>query len=156
MHRGDALRAFRPSEDHVRIGRSSREIFRVRHRRQQVPSDCRDPFRSTTRVCARSHDPRRLRSLEAVMNADIRDIARHFTALSAVVPLRPIRSERDYKSAVRSIDELLDAGGADESNVLADLVALIGEFIAEYEQRKGYVLPDATGVDALRFLMEQR
>jgi HTH-type transcriptional regulator/antitoxin HigA len=89
------------------------------------------------------------------MNADIRDIARHFTALSAVVPLRPIRSERDYKSAVRSIDELLDAGGADESNVLADLVALIGEFIAEYEQRKGYVLPDATGVDALRFLMEQ-
>jgi HTH-type transcriptional regulator/antitoxin HigA len=72
-----------------------------------------------------------------------------------VVPLRPIRSERDYKSAVRSMDELLDAGGADESHVLADLVALIGEFIAEYEQRKGYVLPEATGVDALRFLMEQ-
>ena len=89
------------------------------------------------------------------MNADIRDIARHFTALAAAVPLRPIRSEREYKAAVRTMDELLDAGGADESHALADLVALIGEFIDEYEKRKGYVLPDASGVDALRFLMQQ-
>ena len=89
------------------------------------------------------------------MNADIRDIARHFTALAAAVPLRPIRSEREYKAAVRTMDELLDAGGADESHALADLVALIGEFIDEYEERKGYVLPDASGVDALRFLMQQ-
>jgi len=89
------------------------------------------------------------------MNADIRDIARHFTALAAAVPLRPIRTEREYKAAVRTMDELLDAGGADESHALADLVALIGEFIDEYEKRKGYVLPDASGVDALRFLMQQ-
>jgi HTH-type transcriptional regulator/antitoxin HigA len=89
------------------------------------------------------------------MNADIRDIARHFTALSAVVPLHPIRTERDYQVAVRTMNDLLDAGGADESHVLADLVALIGEFVAEYEERKGHVLPDATGVEALRFLMEQ-
>ena len=89
------------------------------------------------------------------MNADILDIARHFTALAAAVPLRPIRSEREYKAAVRTMDELLDAGGADESHALADLVALIGEFIDEYEKRKGYVLPDASGVDALRFLMQQ-
>ena len=89
------------------------------------------------------------------MNADIRDIARHFTALAAAVPLRPIRSEREYKAAVRTMDELLDAGGADESHALADLVALIGEFIDEYEKRKGYVLPDASGVDALRFLMQR-
>ena len=90
------------------------------------------------------------------MNADILDIARHFTALAAAVPLRPIRTEREYKAAVRTMDELLDAGGADESHALADLVALIGEFIDEYEKRKGYVLPDASGVDALRFLMQQR
>lgn len=89
------------------------------------------------------------------MNADLREIARHFTALSAAVPMRPLRSERDYKAAVRTMDELLDAGGADESHPLADLVALIGDFIDEYEQRKGHVLPEATGVEALRFLMQQ-
>jgi HTH-type transcriptional regulator/antitoxin HigA len=89
------------------------------------------------------------------MNADIRDIARHFTALAAEVPLRPIRSDRDYRKAVRTMDALLDAGGADESHALADLVALVGEFVDEYEKRKGHVLPEATGVEALRFLMEQ-
>ena len=78
-----------------------------------------------------------------------------FTALAAEVPLRPIRSEREYKAAVRAMDELLDAGGADESDVLADLVALVGGFIAEYEERKGHVLPDATGVEVLRSLMER-
>ena len=84
------------------------------------------------------------------MNADIRDIARHFTALAAEVPLRPIRSDRDYRKAVRTIDALLDAGGADESHALSDLVALVGEFVDEYEKRKGHVLTEATGVEALR------
>jgi len=56
---------------------------------------------------------------------------------------------------VRAMDELLDAGGADESDVLADLVALVGGFVAEYEERKGHVLPDAGGVEVLRFLMER-
>jgi HTH-type transcriptional regulator/antitoxin HigA len=89
------------------------------------------------------------------MNADIRDIARHFTALAAEVPLRPIRSDRGYRKAVRTMDALLDAGGADESHALADLVALVGEFVGEYEKRKGHVLPEATGVEALRFLIER-
>lgn len=89
------------------------------------------------------------------MNAHLRHIARHFTALASEVPLRPLRSEREYNAAVRSMDELLDAGGADESDALADLVALVGGFVAEYEERNGHVLPDATGVEVLRFLMER-
>ena len=89
------------------------------------------------------------------MSTNLRHLTRHFTALAAEVPLRPIRSERDYKAAVRAMDELLDAGGADESDVLADLVALVGGFVAEYEERKGHVLPDAGGVEVLRFLMER-
>jgi HTH-type transcriptional regulator/antitoxin HigA len=93
--------------------------------------------------------------LEALVNAAIRDIARHFTALTAAVPLRHIRTERDYRLAVRAMDELLDAGGADESHTLADLVALLGVFVDEYEKRKKHVLPEATGVEALRFLMDQ-
>lgn len=89
------------------------------------------------------------------MSTNLRHLARHFTALAAEVPLRPIRSEREYKAAVRSMDELLDAGGADESDVLADLVALVGGFVGEYEERKGYALPSASGVDVLKFLMDR-
>ena len=89
------------------------------------------------------------------MNAAIREIARHYVALADIVPLRRIRSERDYKSAVRKMDELLDAGGADPANDLAGLVALIGDFIAEYEARKGYLLPEATGAEMLRHFMER-
>jgi HTH-type transcriptional regulator/antitoxin HigA len=89
------------------------------------------------------------------MSTNLRHLARHFTALAAEVPLRPIRSEREYKAAVRAMDELLDAGGADESDVLADLVALVSGFVAEYEERKGHMLPDATGVDVLRTLMQR-
>ena len=89
------------------------------------------------------------------MSSNLRHLARHFTALAAEVPLRPIRSERDYKAAVRAMDGLLDAGGADEANVLADLVALVGGFVADYEERKGRLLPQATGVEVLQFLMER-
>lgn len=89
------------------------------------------------------------------MSTNLRHLTRHFTALAAEVPLRPIRSEREYEGAVRAMDELLDAGGADESDVLADLVAIVGGFVAEYEERKGHGLPDAGGIEVLRFLMKR-
>jgi len=87
------------------------------------------------------------------MNADIRDIALHYTALAAAVPMGPIHSKRGYKAAVRTLDALIDAGGADEKHALAGLVALIGEFVAEYEEREGHVLPEATGAEMLRHFM---
>jgi HTH-type transcriptional regulator/antitoxin HigA len=87
------------------------------------------------------------------MNAAIREIARHYIALADVVPLRRLRSEREYRHAVRTMDELLDAGGADPANELAGLVALIGDFISDYETQKGDVLPEATGAEMLRHFM---
>jgi HTH-type transcriptional regulator/antitoxin HigA len=88
------------------------------------------------------------------MNAQIREIAKRFSALTAVVPLRPIRTAADYKAAVRTLDELIDAGAADEKHVLADLVATLGELIADYDAHRNPV-PDASGPDALRFLIAQ-
>jgi HTH-type transcriptional regulator/antitoxin HigA len=92
--------------------------------------------------------------LEFRLNAQLRDVTRHFSALSALVPLRPIRNARDYKAAVRVMDELLDAGATDESHALADLAATFGELIADYDAAH-FVLPDVSGADALRFLMQQ-
>ncbi|WER50677.1 transcriptional regulator [Cupriavidus sp. WKF15] len=78
----------------------------------------------------------------------------HFRALSKVVPLHPIRTEHDYDAAVGAMNALLDAGAAEETHPLADLVATLGELIGDYDQAH-YSFPDVTGIDALRFLMEQ-
>ena len=88
------------------------------------------------------------------MNAQLRDVTRHFSALSALVPLRPIRSTADYKAAVRVMDELLDAGAADERHALADLAATLGELIADYDAQH-HTLPYASAAEVLRFLMRQ-
>ncbi|MDF3881167.1 helix-turn-helix domain-containing protein [Cupriavidus basilensis] len=90
--------------------------------------------------------------MEALLN--VAELTDHFRALSKVVPLHPIRNEHDYDEAVNAMNALLDAGAADETHPLADLVATLGELIADYDQTH-YAFPDVTGVDALRFLMEQ-
>src|SRR5215831_8303303 len=78
----------------------------------------------------------------------------HFRALSEVVPLHPIRTEDDYDAAVSAMNALLDVGAAEEAHPLADLVATLGELIGDYDQAH-YAFADVTGIDALRFLMEQ-
>jgi len=85
---------------------------------------------------------------------NIADIAVHFGELSRAVPLRPIRTDEDYEQAVAAMNALLDAGAADENHQLADLVATLGELIGDYDDQH-YPMPEVTGVDALRMLMDQ-
>ena len=85
---------------------------------------------------------------------NIREIAAHYRALDAKVPLRPIRNRKDYGRAVDAMNALLDAGAADEDHPLAGLVATLGELIGEYDARQ-FPVPDATGREVLRFLMDQ-
>lgn len=88
------------------------------------------------------------------MNAQLREVTRHFSALSALVPLRPIRTAVDYKGAVRAMDQLLDAGAADERHALADLAATLGELIGDYDAEH-HALPNVSAAEFLRFLMQQ-
>lgn len=82
------------------------------------------------------------------------ELAVHFAAISKLVPLRPIRHEKDYNAAVGSLNSLLDAGAADENHALADLVATLGELISDYED-KHHAAAEVTPADMLRFLMQQ-
>lgn len=84
----------------------------------------------------------------------IPDITRHFQALCAQVPLLPISSEAEYDRAVASLNDLLDAGAADESHPLAPLAQWLGDLIAAYEAAH-YALPPGDGRSVLVFLMEQ-
>jgi HTH-type transcriptional regulator/antitoxin HigA len=82
------------------------------------------------------------------------EITRHFQALRSVVPLRPIHSEVEYDQAVSSLNQLLDAGAADEKHALADLVSTLGALIAEYD-REHFPRGEVSAVSMLEFLMDQ-
>ena len=93
--------------------------------------------------------------MEALMDRSVvAKITAHFEALNALVPLHPICNESDYKKAVTALNQLLDAGGADETHPLAGLVTTIGVLIGTYEDRhnRAEVVPP---IAVLRFLMEQ-
>lgn len=93
--------------------------------------------------------------MDAVIDDRVmQDITAHFQALSAVVPLHPIRSKADYDNAVSVLNQLLDAGAADERHPLADLVYNLGELIGEYDDAH-FQLPEASPSGVLRYLMDQ-
>ena len=93
--------------------------------------------------------------MEALISEEVlRDLTRHFQALSALVPLRPIRSDVERDRAIAALNQLLDAGAADEAHPLANLANTLGALIGEYEDAT-IPLPNVSPVEALRFLMEQ-
>ena len=85
---------------------------------------------------------------------DIDAVTSLYKALVRLVPLKAITSDADYRKAVAALEELLDAGGANEHHPLAGLVEALGEVIDSYEARV-HRMPDATPRDALAFLMQE-
>ena len=75
---------------------------------------------------------------------------------SYVAPLlTPPTNDAEYQALVKSLDIILDAGGADESHPLAGLAAMVGDLMEAYESGH-YPMPEAmTATEALAFLMAQ-
>lgn len=93
--------------------------------------------------------------MEALMDRSVvEEVAAHFKALSSIVPLRTIGTEQQYEHAVRVLNQLLDAGAADEKHALAELANTLGSLIAEFEDSLPQPLP-AAPVEVLRLLMDQ-
>lgn len=86
------------------------------------------------------------------MSVLIKQVAEHWQFVSPL--LRKPKTEDDYDMLVRSLDELLDLVGEDESHPLMSLVDIIGEWIEawDHEHRP---MPKASGVDVLRYLMRE-
>lgn len=89
-----------------------------------------------------------------ISDKGLAELTGHFQALSTVVPFHPVRSRSEYDRAVKILNQLLDAGAADETHVLADLANTLGKLIGEYEDAQ-FPLPNVSPVESLRFLMEQ-
>ncbi|MDL1912678.1 helix-turn-helix domain-containing protein [Chloroflexi bacterium CFX6] len=71
-----------------------------------------------------------------------------------IAPLLTIRNEREYNAAVKRLDELLDEIGDDEKHPLYSLLDTLGTLIHAYEEEH-YPIPDASGAEILRFLMDE-
>ncbi len=64
------------------------------------------------------------------------------------------RTEAEYNRLVLLLDELLDAGAADEAHPLAGLASAMGDLIEAYDEDR-HPMPAVTGADLLRYLMDE-
>ena len=71
-----------------------------------------------------------------------------------IAPLLTIRNEHEYNAAVKRLNELLDEIGDNEKHPLYSLLDTLGTLIHSYEEEH-YPIPEVTGVEVLRFLMDE-
>jgi len=85
------------------------------------------------------------------MSTLTKDLQSHWANIR---PLLTIRNEREYDSAIKRLNALLDEIGDNERHPLYGLLDTLGTLIHVYEE-KHHPVPDCTGVDMLRFFMEE-
>ena len=72
----------------------------------------------------------------------------------AATDIAPIRSEAHYARMTATLEQSLDTAQGDERHPAMELADIVGDLIEDYETCH-HPLPEATGVQALKFLMEQ-
>ncbi len=85
------------------------------------------------------------------MNVIAKDIQSHWRI---VQPIFSVRDEDEYDKAVETLNALIDEVGTDEQHPLYELLDTLGTVIHAYEE-KHYPVPECSGVEALKFLMEE-
>lgn len=85
------------------------------------------------------------------MSVLVAELQPHWEALR---PMFCIRHEADYDRAVEYLNELLDEIGEQESHPLYGFLDTLGMLLHAYEEQY-HCLPSCSGVDILRYLMEE-
>ncbi len=83
---------------------------------------------------------------KGVVGKEYFELVRHF-------PLRPIRSERELDHAIEVIDELI--AREDRSRAEDDYLDVLSDLVEKYESEH-HPIPDASPVEMLQFLIEER
>lgn len=71
-----------------------------------------------------------------------------------ISPLLTIRNEKEYNTAIKHLNELLDEIGTNEKHPLYSLLDTLGTLIHAYEEEH-YPIPDVSGAEILRFFMDE-
>lgn len=72
----------------------------------------------------------------------------------AATDISSIRDEAHYARMTEMLENLLIETRGDERHPIMGLVDIVGDLIEDYEA-ENHPLPETTGVDALKFLMDQ-
>lgn len=90
------------------------------------------------------------------MNApiDVKRLLPVWEQFRAATDIGPIRDEAHYARMVEILEALLDEAQGDETHPAMELVDIVGDLIADYEAEH-HPMPETTGVQALKFLMQQ-
>ena len=86
------------------------------------------------------------------MSALIKQACEHWRYVAPL--LSKPTNEDDYDALVEALDELLAMVGDDENHPLAGLVSQLGDMIEAYDELHR-PLPKASGVEVLRYLMQE-
>ncbi|WMJ09162.1 type II toxin-antitoxin system HigA family antitoxin [Nitrosomonas sp. sh817] len=65
-----------------------------------------------------------------------------------------IRDDIHYDRMIALLNALLEEASGDENHPAMSLADIVGDLVEDYETQH-HRLPDATGIDALKFLMQQ-
>lgn len=85
------------------------------------------------------------------MTVMMQEIQPHWSVLR---PFMTIQNEQDYDRLVNQLNELLDEVGTDETHPLYEFLDTLGTILHAYEEAY-HPMPGSSGVDVLRFLMEE-
>jgi len=69
-------------------------------------------------------------------------------------PIFTIRNEREYHTAIKRLNDLLDEVGDSEKHPLFSLLDTLGTLIQVYEEEHA-PMPDSSGIEVLCYLMEE-
>ena len=90
------------------------------------------------------------------MNADmqVKQLLPAWETFRSATDIAPIRDEAHYQRMTAMLEALLDETTGDENHPAMGLVDIVGDLIEDFESEH-YPMPDVTGVQALKFLIEQ-
>ncbi|MDR3054559.1 MAG: transcriptional regulator [Zoogloeaceae bacterium] len=86
-------------------------------------------------------------------HTDIKYLLPAWERFRAATDIMPVRDEAHYARMTALLETLLAETGGDESHPAMALIDIVGDLIADYESEQ-HSLPETTGIDALKFLME--
>lgn len=85
---------------------------------------------------------------------NVKNLIPIWEAFRAKTDISPIRDESHYSHMTKMLEGLLEETQGDENHPAMGLVDIVGDLIEDYESQH-HQLPMATGVQAIKFLMEQ-